>query len=155
MLCVVVSLKETTNLFRRGNSEQETAKDSKAGLKSKFQNFNAKVNQNVDIRQMDIVRQTDRQHQSIGRNYLAIKPKIILKASMVSCVYIIVVFKARQNFSSINLYTCIYSETRLLWIPRDLRFYFPISVLLTMHITNFNVMIGKLHTICVAKEIDR
>ena len=38
-------------------SEQQTAKNDKARLQSKFQDLNTKVNQNVDIRRID--RQTD------------------------------------------------------------------------------------------------
>ena len=43
-------------------NRQESAKDGTVtALKSKFQIFNAKVSQTVDLRQMD--GQTDRQHQ--------------------------------------------------------------------------------------------
>ena len=48
--------------------KQETAEDGMARLQSKFQNFNAKVNQNVG-------RRTYGQHQSITRNGSAIQPK--------------------------------------------------------------------------------
>ena len=41
-----------------------------AGLLSNFQNLNAKVNQNVDVRQ------TERHHQSIPRNCLAIRKEL-------------------------------------------------------------------------------
>ena len=41
-------------------NKQETAKDGQAGLQSNFQNLNAKVNQNVDVRQVD-------RHTSIHR----------------------------------------------------------------------------------------
>ena len=41
-------------LCNPAKNKQETAEDGMAGLQSKFQNFNAKVNQNVD-RQTDII----------------------------------------------------------------------------------------------------
>ena len=44
--------------------QQETARDSKDGLKSEHQNFNVKVNQNVNIRK------TDRRTTSIHRSEL-------------------------------------------------------------------------------------
>ena len=42
------------NFFSLLTTKQETAKDGKARLQSIFQNLNAKVNQNVDVRQTDI-----------------------------------------------------------------------------------------------------
>ena len=52
----------------RINLKQETAKDSMAALQSNFQNLNAKVNQNVDIRR------TDGQYHSVSWNRFAIQP---------------------------------------------------------------------------------
>ena len=48
------SLKLTCNFICQ-SFKQETAKDVKAGLQSKFQNFDAKVNQNVAAIQTDII----------------------------------------------------------------------------------------------------
>ena len=50
---------------------------------------------------------------------------------------------------------CTVNKTRLIRIPRDLPFLFAISVIRTMHITNFNEFVGKLRTIRVDKEIER
>ena len=52
-------------------SKQETAKDGMAGLQSKFQNFNTKVNQ-----MWTTDRQTDAHHQSVNLNCFAIKPNL-------------------------------------------------------------------------------
>ena len=40
-------------VVRHNGKEQETAEDGMAGSQSKFQNFKAMVNQNLDIRQTD------------------------------------------------------------------------------------------------------
>ena len=66
MMCKKTVKKLQLNLKAR--TGQETAENCTARLQSKFQNLNAKVNQNVD-------RQTDGHHQSISRNCFAIRPE--------------------------------------------------------------------------------
>ena len=58
------------------HSKQETTEDDMAGLQSKFQYLNGKVNQMLTDGRTD--RRTDGHHQSISRTCFAIRPKSIL-----------------------------------------------------------------------------